>query len=282
MLSQAPPYWQCRDRRLDLHSVAVMGVVNVTPDSFSDGGKFMDPEHATAHGFDLIAEGADILDIGGESTRPGAEPVSADEELRRVLPVVERLRQTGVLLSIDTAKAAVARAALEAGAHIVNDVTALRGDPEMADVVADFSAGVVLMHMQGTPRTMQANPTYKDVVSEIREFFSERRRAAHAAGIADECIVFDPGIGFGKTVEHNLAILRRLGEFLLLGRPVLAGPSRKSFIGKVLDVPVDDRLEGTAAAVAVAVWNGAAIVRVHDVRAMKRVAQMTAAVRDGL
>ncbi|MCX8035984.1 MAG: dihydropteroate synthase [Candidatus Sumerlaeia bacterium] len=282
MFPEASPYWQCRDRWLDLRSVAVMGIVNVTPDSFSDGGRFLDPERAVAHGLQLIADGADILDIGGESTRPGAEPVPADVELRRVLPVVERLRQTNVLLSIDTAKAVVARAALEAGAHIVNDVTALRGDPEMAHVAADFGAGVVLMHMQGTPRTMQANPTYRDVVAEIGGFFAERRQAARAAGIADECMVFDPGIGFGKTLEHNLAILRRLGELLSLGRPVLVGPSRKSFIGKVLDVPVEDRLEGTAAAVAIAVWNGAAIVRVHDVRAMKRVAQMAAAIRGSL
>jgi dihydropteroate synthase len=273
--------WRCRDRDFDFDfdHVHVMGILNVTPDSFSDGGLHFDPEAAVAHARAMAAEGATILDIGGESTRPGAESLSADEELRRVLPVIEELRGDDLALSVDTAKASVARAALEAGAHIVNDVRGLRGDPDMAATVAEHGAGVIIMHMQGTPRTMQVNPVYDDVVADIRVFFEARRAAAQEAGIGDEQIVFDPGIGFGKTVEHNLILLRRLGEFCGLGRPILVGPSRKSFIGKVLDLPVGDRLEGTAAAVAAAVLAGASIVRVHDVRAMVRVVRLSEAIR---
>jgi len=251
----------------------------VTPDSFSGDGVHLDPQKAVDRARAMAAEGATIIDIGGESTRPGAAAVSADEEIRRVVPVIEQLQNEDLILSVDTSKASVARAALEAGAHIVNDVTALGGDPEMAEAVAEFGAGVVLMHMQGTPRTMQANPQYDDVVNDIMAFLEDRRACALQAGISDEQIVFDPGIGFGKTVEHNLTILRRLGEFHRLGRPVLVGPSRKSFIGKVLDLPVDDRLEGTAAAVAAAILAGASIVRVHDVRAMIRVARVSEAIR---
>lgn len=273
--------WVCGDRALALDRARIMGILNVTPDSFSDGGRFVDPEAAAAHARAMAADGADIIDVGGESTRPGAEPVDADAEIRRVLPVIERLRGEGLLLSIDTSKAAVARAAVDAGARIVNDVTALRGDPDMARVVAESRAGVVLMHMQGSPRTMQLNPTYDDVIGDLAAFFEDRREHARRAGVAEEQIVFDPGIGFGKTVAHNLEILRRLGELLRLGRPILVGPSRKSFIGQVLDVPCEERLEGTAAAVAAAVLAGASIVRVHDVRAMARVARLAEAIRRG-
>lgn len=271
--------WVCRDRTLDLDRVHVMGIVNVTRDSFSDGGLYLDPEAAVARARAMAAEGATIIDIGGESTRPGAEPVSADEEMRRVLPVLEKLKEGGLVLSIDTSKASVARSALKMGAHIVNDVTALGGDSAMAATVAEFGAGVVLMHMQGTPRTMQINPTYGDVVADVAAFFESRRALALRAGITDAQIVFDPGIGFGKTVEHNLILLRRLSEFQRLGRPILAGPSRKSFIGTVLDLDVNERLEGTAAAVAAAVLAGASIVRVHDVRAMLRVVRLSEAIR---
>jgi len=258
-----------------------MGILNVTPDSFSDGGRYLDPDAAVARAKEMAAEGADIIDIGGESTRPGAEPVGADEELRRVLPVIERLGGDCPPVSIDTSKAAVARAALAAGASIVNDVTALRGDREMAAVVAESGAGLVLMHMRGEPRTMQKNPRYDDVVGEIGAFFEERLDFARRAGIAPEQIVLDPGIGFGKTLSHNLEILRRLGEFLRLGRPVLVGPSRKSFIGHILGTPVEQRLEGTAAAVAAAVLGRASVVRVHDVKEMRRVALVAEAIREG-
>ena len=270
--------WICRDRALDLTHVQIMGILNVTPDSFSDGGRFFDAETAIAHARAMAAEGAAILDIGGESTRPGAEAVSADEELRRVMPVIERLRDDGPILSIDTCKAAVARAALEAGVHNVNDVTALAADPEMAATAAEFGAGVVLMHMQGTPRTMQINPTYGDVIGDIADFFERRIERAVRAGISKAHIVLDPGIGFGKTLAHNLQILRRLGEFRRLGRPILVGPSRKSFIRMVLGGEPDDRLEGTAAAVAAAVLAGASIIRAHDVRAMWRVARLSEAI----
>jgi len=271
--------WLCRDRVLDLAQVGIMGILNVTPDSFSDGGCHVDPQTAIGHARAMAAAGATIIDIGGESTRPGAQPASADEELYRVMPVIEELTGDNLLLSIDTSKAPVARAALEAGVRIVNDVTALRGDPEMAGVVAESSAGVVLMHMLGTPRTMQNNPTYGDVIADIARFFQGRRQRALQAGIADAQIVFDPGIGFGKTVKHNLEILRRLGELRELGRPILVGPSRKSFIGEVLGLGVNDRLEGTAAAVAAAGLAGASIVRVHDVQAMLRVARLSEAIR---
>jgi len=281
-LSDAATQWVCRNRALDLHRVAVMGILNVTPDSFSDGGRYFDTERAAARAREMAAEGATIIDIGGESTRPGAEPLSADGELHRVMPVLARLTGENMILSIDTSKALVARAALEAGAHIVNDVTALRGDPDMAATVARFGAGLVLMHMLGTPRTMQLDPTYSDVVADISAFFEVRRDQALQAGVSDAQIVFDPGIGFGKTVQHNLEILRRLGEFLNLGRPVLVGPSRKAFIGEILGADVADRVEGTAAAVAAAILAGASIVRVHDVRAMVRVVRLCEAIRDAV
>lgn len=251
----------------------VMGVLNVTPDSFSDGGAWIDADRAVAHGLEMRAAGAEILDVGGESTRPGAAGVSAKEELRRVIPVIERLRGEAVL-SIDTRKAAVAAAAIRAGAGIVNDVTAL-GDPRMARVVAEGGAGLVLMHMKGTPRTMQRAPAYRDVVKEIAAFLSARAKRALRAGIPRDKIIVDPGIGFGKRPEHNLEILRRLGEFRRLGYPVLVGTSRKRFLGHYLGRPVDDRVSGTAATVAAAVFRGAAVVRVHDVKDMVDVARMS-------
>ncbi len=251
----------------------IMGVLNVTPDSFADGGRFLDVNQAVAHAQEMIAAGADIIDIGGESTRPGALPVSADEELRRVIPVIERL--PGVMVSIDTTKAAVAEQALAAGARIVNDISALRFDARMPEVIGN--AGVVLMHMQGTPATMQQSPTYGDVVVEVREFLRERIAFAEARGIKKTQIAVDPGIGFGKSVAHNLALLARLEALAELDCPVLVGTSRKSFIGKVLDREPHERLWGTAATVAWAVAHGARIVRVHDVTEMRDVTRMTVA-----
>ena len=256
--------------------VHVMGIVNVTPDSFSDGGRYLDERAAIDHGMRLADEGADILDVGGESTRPGAEPVPDDVESERVLPVVEALSKgTGLPVSIDTMKAAVAKAALDAGAQIVNDVSAGRFDDAMFPLVAEGRAPVVLMHMLGEPRTMQKDPRYDDVVGEIMAFLEERAEAAIGSGVDRERIVVDPGFGFGKTREHNLVLLKRLRELRCLGFPVLAGTSRKSFIGATLgDLPVDERLVGTAATVALAVASGASLVRVHDVREMTRAVRM--------
>ncbi len=251
----------------------VMGVVNVTPDSFSDGGLFLDPRRAIAHGAELVAEGADLLDVGGESTRPGAEAVSAEVELERIGPVVEALAAAGgtaIPVSIDTAKAPVARAALDRGAAIVNDVTALRGDPELAGLCADRGCEVVLMHMQGSPRTMQADPRYDDVVDDVRAFLADRIEAAIAAGIGEDRIWVDPGIGFGKTVEHNLELLRRLGELAELGRPIVIGTSRKRFLGAITGRDVGDRLGATIASNALALAAGADVFRVHDVAAARQ------------
>ena len=248
-----------------------MGVVNVTPDSFSDGGLFLDADAAVEHGRRLAREGADILDVGGESTRPGAGPVAADEELRRVLPVVERLAADSgpgdaVRISIDTTKADVAQAALEAGAAIVNDVSAFRFDPELAGVVADSAADCCLMHMLGEPRTMQQDPRYDDVVSDVKAFLEERLGFATDEGIAEERVWLDPGIGFGKTVEHNLELLRRLGEIVAIGRPVVIGTSRKSFLGKLAGGRDEgERLPGTIATNVLALERGATVFRVHDV-----------------
>jgi dihydropteroate synthase len=245
----------------------IMGVVNVTPDSFSDGGQFLDADAAVEHGLRLTAEGADILDIGGESTRPGADPVGEDEELRRVVPVIERLARSGqARLSIDTTKVAGARAALEAGASLVNDVSALRFDPGMAALVADTGAGCCLMHMLGEPRTMQEDPRYDDVVSEVKAFLEERLAFAVAEGIDEERVWLDPGIGFGKTVEHNLELLRRLDEIVAIGRPVVVGTSRKSFLGKLAGGRGEgERLPGTIATNVLALERGASVFRVHDV-----------------
>jgi dihydropteroate synthase len=243
----------------------IMGVVNVTPDSFSDGGSFLDPEAAVEHGRRLVGEGAQILDIGGESTRPGADAVPAEEELRRVLPVVEGLAPTGATLSIDTSKAAVAAAALDAGAGYVNDVTAFRGDPALAGLVAERGVDCCLMHMLGTPRTMQDDPRYDDVVSEVKAFLEQRLAFALAEGVAEERVMLDPGIGFGKTVAHNLELIRRLDEIVAIGRPVVFGVSRKSFLGKITGRDADDRAVATAAANVLALERGARVFRVHDV-----------------
>jgi dihydropteroate synthase len=245
----------------------IMGVVNSTPDSFSDGGLYLDPDAAVAHGERLAGEGAAILDVGGESTRPGAAPVPEGEELDRVVPVIERLAgATEARLSIDTAKSAVAQAALDAGASIVNDVSAFRSSPDMAGVVGDAEVECVLMHMLGEPRTMQDDPRYDDVVSEVRSFLEERVAFATSEGVREERIWLDPGIGFGKTVEHNLELLRRLGEIASIGRPVVVGTSRKSFLGKLSGGrPAGERLPGTIATNVIALERGASVFRVHDV-----------------
>jgi dihydropteroate synthase len=255
----------------------IMGVLNVTPDSFSDGGRYLDSDDAISRGLQMAEEGADFIDVGGESTRPGAQSVSLDEELRRVIPVIELLaKATSVAVSIDTYKAAVAERALDAGALIVNDISGLHFDAAMADVIAERDASVVVMHIKGTPGTMQTDPRYGDVVEEICDYLHESILRAERKGIGQ--IIVDPGIGFGKTVAHNLEIIRRLDEFRRLGYPLLVGPSRKSFLGKVLDLPLEERLEGTAAAVAVSIINGACIVRVHDVKEMTRVARVVDAI----
>ncbi len=253
----------------------------MTPDSFSDGGEFLDPARAIDHAAELVRDGADVLDIGGESTRPGAEAVGAEEEIRRVVPVLDGLVGVGVPISIDTSKAAVAEAALDAGATWVNDVTAFRGDPDLAALCADRRCEVVLMHMLGSPRTMQEDPRYDDVVADVKAFLAERIEAAVAAGVEERRIWVDPGIGFGKTVEHNLELLRRLGELRELGRPVIVGTSRKSFIGKITGRGVDERLGGTVASNVLAVANGADGVRVHDVAEVRDAVRTADAVLSG-
>lgn len=261
--------------RLELgRRTCIMGIVNVTPDSFSDGGRFLDPRNAVVQGLRLAAEGADIIDIGGESTRPFSESVSADEEIRRVVPVVAELAQKiRIPISIDTSKAAVARRAIEAGAAMINDIAALRSDAGLAELAAEFGVPVILMHMRGEPRTMQVAPRYDDLVGEIYSFLQEAADAAERQGIARERLIVDPGIGFGKTAEHNLQLIHRMADFAGLGLPILAGPSRKSFIRRLVkpagepDIPPDRPAveTGTQAAVAASVFNGAHIVRVHDV-----------------
>ncbi len=260
----------------------VMGVINMTPDSFSDGGSIAGAEAGLRHAVTLIGEGADILDVGGESSRPGAKPVPVKEELRRVIPLIRLIaRETDVPVSVDTAKSEVARQAVDAGAEIVNDITALRGDRRMARVTAEARVPVILMHMRGTPRTMQKGKlTYRSLLGEILRFLSDRIEQASSAGVSRDRIVVDPGIGFGKSVQDNLRLLRHLGEFSALGRPVCVGVSRKHFTGEITGVgKPQERLEGTAAAVTAAILNGADIVRVHDVAVMKRVAAMADAVR---
>lgn len=249
----------------------------MTPDSFSDGGQFNNIEEAVEHAIKMIQDGADLIDIGGESTRPGSEPVSAEEELRRVMPVIERLvKKTDAPISIDSYKPRVARETLKAGAKILNDVTGLT-NPEMMTVAAEFKCPVVIMHMQGKPKTMQTNPQYDDVVNDIKKNFQERIAAARAVGITE--LILDPGIGFGKTLEHNLIILKRLKEFADLGYPIIVGPSRKSFIGQLTGgLPATKRLEGTIAAVVAARLNGASIVRVHDVLPCRRALQIADAI----
>jgi dihydropteroate synthase len=277
-----PPPLICRTRTFDFSERPyIMGIVNVTPDSFSDGGVYFSREAAITYCVQLAEAGADIIDIGGESTRPGAVSVSPAEELERVLPVIEAVAsRVTVPISIDTTKAVVARKALAAGAQIVNDISALRFDPEMAGVVAESGAPVVLMHMRGTPQTMQTDIHYASLIDDIRAFLEERIAAAVQQGIAVENIIIDPGIGFGKSIEKdNFSILKHVGAFAALGRPILVGPSRKAFIGRLLNAPVNEREEGTAAAVAIAIYNGAHMVRVHDVKSMKRAALVAHAIK---
>ncbi len=257
----------------------IMGVLNVTPDSFSDGGKFFKVEDAVNQGMKMAEEGADIIDVGGESTRPGSDPVLIQEELCRVIPVIRSLfKKTDAPISIDTYKAEVAKQALDAGAQMINDISALRFDPEMKKVVSEYKVPINLMHIKGTPKNMQKNPWYEDVISEITEYLNESIKIAKDAGIDPEKIIIDPGIGFGKRLEDNLNILKNLKKLSILGCPILIGCSRKSFIGKILDLPVEERLEGSLAALAVAVMNGANIVRVHDVKESRRATSLVDAV----
>ena len=259
----------------------LFGILNVTPDSFSDGGDFLAPEAAARHALNLLDEGADVLDVGGESTRPGSDPVSPEEEVRRVVPIIERVlaARPEATISVDTYRAATAEAALRAGARVVNDVTALRGDPRMAALVADAGCPVVLMHMKGEPKTMQKEPSYSDVVREVRGFLDERAEHAVAAGVSPERIVLDPGIGFGKTVEHNLALLRDLGDIVELGFPVLVGASRKRFLGGITGVEeAKGRVFGTVATTVLAYERGASLFRVHDVRANREALAVAQAV----
>jgi len=255
-----------------------MGVVNVTPDSFSDGGRFFAHEDAIAQGRKLAADGAALIDVGGESTRPGSDPVPEDEERRRVLPVIEALATEGVEVSVDTTKAGVAGPALEAGAVVVNDVSAFRFDPELAALTASAGVTCVLMHMLGEPRTMQEDPRYEDVVADVKAFLEERLAFAVEAGISEERVWLDPGIGFGKTVEHNLELLRRLGEIAAIGRPVVIGTSRKSFLAKITGRPEEGRLAGTVASNVMALERGAEVFRVHDVAEVRDALRVAAAV----
>jgi dihydropteroate synthase len=268
---------RCGAHTLSFDSTLIMGILNVTPDSFSDGGLFADVDSAVAHAKKMVADGADIIDVGGESSRPGSAPLSERQELTRVLPVVSRLiKEVSATISIDTYKPGVAEACLKAGVHLLNDITGLT-NPQMIQVAARFHVPVVIMHMKGTPKTMQGNPVYQDVVREIKVFFKERITAARKAGMED--IIIDPGIGFGKTLEHNLCILKNLGEFKSLGCPILVGPSRKAFIGAITGAPVTERLSGSLAAVVVSIMNGAHIVRVHDVRECSQAIHVVDAIR---
>ena len=261
--------WSCGEE------TGIMGIINVTPDSFSDGGKYANVEAAVMRAKQMVADGADIIDIGGESSRPGAEPITANEECRRVIPVIQALaEQSQIPISVDTYKAKVAHEALSAGACVINDITALHGDPNMCQIIADAQAGVILMHMQGVPATMQKAPTYQNVVAEVHAWLTEVASQAVDRGIDSSRIMIDPGIGFGKTFDHNLEILRHLMQFRGIGYPMLVGVSRKKFIGRILDLPVHQREEGTAATVAWSIINGANVVRVHDVAKMKQVAQV--------
>lgn len=275
--------WRCRGNEIALSKrTLVMGILNVTPDSFSDGGRYFDVDRAIAHGLSMIKDGADIIDIGGESTRPGAEPVALDEELRRIIPVVKALgAQKGCLLSVDTMKAEVARQALEEGVSIINDVSALTVDPDMVTVAKRYQAGVVLMHMRGSPRTMQTDTRYADVVGEVNEYLLRRTAEAVSQGLPRECIALDPGIGFGKTSEQNLQLLGNMGVFVGSGRPVLVGLSRKSFLSKVTGCSVEDRLAASLGAMVCAIERGARIVRVHDVRESCQAARIAEAIIAG-
>ncbi len=274
--------WRCGRFLLNYQqSPLIMGILNVTPDSFSDGGSFLSTRKALEHARRLVDEGADIIDVGGESTRPGALPVSFEEEAKRVLPVIEILAQDlSIPISVDTRKPELARRALVCGASIINDVSGLNADPEMLKVAARGNkTGFIFMHAKGTPQSMQKSPQYQDLIEEIHRFFQTQIQRAHAMKIAMERLAIDPGIGFGKTVKHNLTLIHQLKRFTDLGLPVLLGPSRKSFIGRILDLPPSERLEGTAAAVAIAVFQGARILRVHDVSAMRRVILIAEGIR---
>lgn len=274
--------WKCRDFTFDLSRRGeIMGILNVTPDSFSDGGKFSDVDIAVAHGIAMLDEGAGIIDIGGESTRPGASEVSVEDELGRVVPIIEKIieRRPDAVISIDTSKAVVAAKAIEAGALIINDVTGLKGDPDMPRVAAETGAGVIIMHMLGTPRTMQTGPVYEDVVAAVRDFFETQMEVATAAGVAIESLVFDPGIGFGKTLEHNLELLRNLKTLSISERPLLLGVSRKSFLGKLIDSEsMDDRKWPTVALTSNAREQGVPLHRVHDVKPNLEAMRMTEAI----
>jgi len=260
----------------------LMGVLNVTPDSFSDGGRFFKPERAIKQALLMAKEGADIIDVGGESTRPGADEVSAEEESRRVLPVIDELaKKVDLPVSIDTYKSEVARRALDAGAAMINDISALRFDPRMGKVAKDYDVPVVLMHIKGTPKNMQKNPSYANVIEEISDYLKESVEMAKEAGIDEDKIIIDPGIGFGKRVKDNLEIVKNLRELASLGKPILIGLSRKSFIGKILDLSLEDRLEGSLAALVVAITNGANILRVHDVKHSRRAARIADAILKG-
>ena len=264
--------------KLNFEKTVVMGVLNVTPDSFSDGGLFFDTDKAVEHAKIMIEQGANIIDIGGESSRPGSDPISEERELERVQPVIERLvNEINVPISIDTFKPKVAQKCLGLGAHMINDITGLR-NKKMIEVISEHKAAAVVMHMKGEPKNMQKNPAYVDAVKEIKEFLNERVREAQKNKIND--IVIDPGIGFGKATEHNLQILKRLAEFRDLGCPILVGPSRKSFIGDISGLPSNERLEGTLAALAISIFNGANIIRVHDVKECARAAQVADAIKD--
>jgi dihydropteroate synthase len=266
----------CGAKRLDFSvKTGIMGILNVTPDSFYDGGRYVDLQAAVERAQQMVAEGADMIDIGGQSSRPGALPISASEEEDRVLPVVEAVAKSlSTIISVDTYRAGVARAALDAGAHMINDISALRFEPALLGVVAERRVPLILMHMQGTPRNMQRNPSYEALIDEVFTFLQERLATAQAGGILTEHLLIDPGIGFGKRAQHNLELLRKLHHFHALGRPLVIGTSRKSFIGTILGTDVHERLEGTAATVAAAIVQGADIIRVHDVRAMVRVARI--------
>ncbi len=280
-LSQRPHRFRCRGRLLDLaETTRIVGIVNVTPDSFSDGGRYVDPGAAIDQAMRLVDEGADIVELGGESSRPGATAVPAQEELDRVVPVLRPLRAAlAIPLAIDTYKPEVAQVVLDEGADLINDIYGVRGEGGMAEVVARAGAGLVIMHMKGTPREMQIDPYYDDVVGEVLAFLQDRVAFSEDVGVDPEAIIVDPGLGFGKRMEDNLVLLRSLHEFHRLGKPIMVGPSRKSFIGKVLDLPVEERREGTAACVAAAILQGAAFVRVHDVRPAKRMVTMLDAIR---
>lgn len=262
-----------------------MGILNATPDSFSDGGLYLDKSSAIERAYQIAEEGADIIDIGGESTRPGSEPITVQEELRRTIPVIEAIsKNIKIPISIDTYKSEVAKVALDAGASMVNDISGLRFDPKMPEIVSEYKVPVVIMHIKGTPKDMQTNPFYEALIPEIMDYFRMGIKIATQAGISEDKIIIDPGIGFGKTFEHNLEIINNLQEFTLFRKPILIGPSRKAFIGKILgDAPISERLEGTSAVVAISILKGANIIRVHDVKEMVKVAKVTDAIkREGL